>query len=101
VLVRAVLPFSNFSPSISALTLTDSLSNNAIIPGLQLLHILFQFSLIRDMPSDAQRIQKVKLLIDAGYTHRLLLAHDIHTKHRLVSDGHIPSKNSILQKMFN
>ena len=39
-----------------------------------------------DMLSDAQRIQKVKLLIEAGYIDRILLAHDIHTKHRLVSD---------------
>ena len=42
-------------------------------------------SVITDMPSDAQRIQKVKLLIEAGYTDHILLAHDIHTKHRLVS----------------
>ena len=45
----------------------------------------WQMSVITDMPSDAQRIQKVKLLIEAGYTDRILLAHDIHTKHRLVS----------------
>ena len=37
------------------------------------------------MPSDAQRVQKVKGLVDAGFSHRLLLSHDIHTKHRLVS----------------
>ena len=36
------------------------------------------------MPSDAQRIQKVKLLVEAGYTERVLLSHDIHTKHGLV-----------------
>ena len=43
-----------------------------------------QYSKTTDMPSDAQRIQKVKLLIDKGYGHRILLSQDIHTKHRLV-----------------
>ena len=38
-----------------------------------------------DMINDAQRVQKVKLLVDAGYGHRIVLAHDVHTKHRLVS----------------
>ena len=38
-----------------------------------------------DFPSDAQKIQKVKLLVDNGYTHRILLSHDIHSKHRLVN----------------
>lgn len=37
-----------------------------------------------DMPSDAQRVQKVKTLVEAGYAHRVMLSHDIHTKHRLV-----------------
>ena len=37
-----------------------------------------------DMMSDAQRIQKVKILMDNGYSHRILLAHDIHTNHMLV-----------------
>ena len=37
-----------------------------------------------DMPSDAQRVQYVKTLVEAGYAHRLMLAHDIHTNHRLV-----------------
>ena len=40
------------------------------------------------MPSDAQRIKMVKLLIDNGYQQRIMLAHDIHTKHRLVSNCH-------------
>ena len=36
------------------------------------------------MPSDAQRIQMVKLLVESGYKERLFLSQDIHTKHRLV-----------------
>lgn len=40
-----------------------------------------------DMPSDAQRVQKVKTLVEAGYAHRVMLSHDIHTKHRLVCYG--------------
>ena len=35
--------------------------------------------------NDAQRVKWVKKLIDAGFSHRIMLAHDIHTKHRLVS----------------
>ena len=38
-----------------------------------------------DMPSDAQRIQHVKALVDSGYSHRILLSQDMHSKHRLVS----------------
>jgi len=47
--------------------------------------LLLQFNRDSDMPSDAQRIQKVKVLVEAGYSHRIMLAHDIHSKHRLVS----------------
>ena len=36
------------------------------------------------MVSDAQRIQKIKLLIQNGYLDKILMSHDIHTKHRLV-----------------
>ena len=49
-----------------------------------LLYSYLQYSQTIDMPSDAQRIQKVKLLVDRGYAHRVLLSQDIHTKHRLV-----------------
>ena len=38
-----------------------------------------------DMPSDAQRIQRVKLLADNGYADRVVIAQDMHSKHRLVS----------------
>ena len=40
-----------------------------------------------DMSSDAQRIQWVKFLLEQGYRDRLLIAQDIHTKHRLVGWG--------------
>ncbi len=35
-----------------------------------------------DMPNDAFRIEKIKLLIDEGF--KVVIAHDIHTRHRLV-----------------
>lgn len=38
-----------------------------------------------DMPSDAQRVEKIKFLIDQGYEDKIVIAHDVHTKHRLVS----------------
>ena len=37
-----------------------------------------------DMPSDAQRINRLYQLIVEGYEDKLLISHDIHTKHRLV-----------------
>lgn len=37
-----------------------------------------------DMPSDAQRIDKLKVLRDDGKLEKILMSHDIHTKHRLV-----------------
>lgn len=46
---------------------------------------LYQLNLRVDMPSDAQRMDKVVLLANEGYEDRILMSHDIHTKHRLVS----------------
>ncbi|KAK7101101.1 phosphotriesterase-related protein-like [Littorina saxatilis] len=40
-----------------------------------------------DMPSDAQRIIFIKNLLDNGYRDKILVAHDIHTKHRLKKYG--------------
>jgi phosphotriesterase-related protein len=40
-----------------------------------------------DMPSDAQRIGYVQLLIDEGYVERIVLAQDICFKHRLTRYG--------------
>lgn len=51
---------------------------------VQILYTL-QFVQDVDMLSDAQRIQKIKTLVEAGYGHRVVLAHDMHSKHRQVS----------------
>ena len=40
-----------------------------------------------DMPSDAQRMDVITRLVDEGYAKRLVIAHDICTKHRLVAYG--------------
>ena len=47
-----------------------------------------------DMPSDAQRIQRIKWLLDEGYGQKVVVAHDVHTKHRLVR------RMSLLHKIF-
>lgn len=57
-----------------------------------------------DMPSDAQRIARIRHLIDNGFGEKILLAHDIHTKHRLVAFGghgftHI--FNNVVPKMLD
>lgn len=38
-----------------------------------------------DMPNDAVRIKRLKLLIKEGFLDKILISHDIHTKHRLVT----------------
>ncbi|XP_055970520.1 phosphotriesterase-related protein isoform X1 [Sorex fumeus] len=53
--------------------------------GTELLH--YQFNPDIDMPDDNTRIRRVRLLVDEGYEDRILVAHDIHTKHRLVKYG--------------
>lgn len=45
----------------------------------------YQLNPSADMPSDAQRVDRLKLLADHGKLERILVSHDIHTKHRLVS----------------
>lgn len=45
---------------------------------------LYQFAMHIDMPSDAQRMDSAILLAKDGYEDRILISHDIHTKHRLV-----------------
>ena len=40
-----------------------------------------------DMPSDAQRMGFIKRIADAGYSARIVMGHDICTKHRLVRYG--------------
>ncbi|XP_053682842.1 phosphotriesterase-related protein-like [Sabethes cyaneus] len=39
------------------------------------------------MQSDEQRIQHILELIEEGFAERILLSHDVHTKHRLTSFG--------------
>lgn len=45
---------------------------------------LYQLAMHIDMPSDAQRMDQAVLLANEGYEDRILMSHDIHTKHRLV-----------------
>ena len=40
-----------------------------------------------DMPSDAQRLDFIERVADAGYSDRIVIGQDIATKHRLVSYG--------------
>ncbi|XP_037280256.2 N-acetyltaurine hydrolase isoform X1 [Rhipicephalus microplus] len=39
------------------------------------------------MPSDAQRLDQLKQLVDEGLTDRIVISHDIHTRHRLMKYG--------------
>jgi phosphotriesterase-related protein len=45
----------------------------------------YQLNPSSDMPSDAQRVDRLKTIMDEGKLERILVSHDIHTKHRLVS----------------
>ena len=58
--------------------------------GMEVSHYQLQRSV--DMISDAQRIQRVKWLIEAGFEDRVLISHDIHAKHMLVMESHQFSK---------
>ena len=51
--------------------------------GIDVSH--YQLAPAVDMPNDAERIKRIKTLVDAGYGDKVLIAHDIHTKERLVS----------------
>jgi len=53
--------------------------------GIEVSH--YQNNLQFDFPSDAQRIQEIKLLIEHGYEDRVVIAHDVHTRHRLLKYG--------------
>ncbi|KAI0219449.1 Phosphotriesterase-related protein [Lamellibrachia satsuma] len=53
--------------------------------GMEVSHYQLQRSV--DMISDAQRIQRVKWLIEAGFEDRVLISHDIHAKHMLMKYG--------------
>ncbi|CAL1675577.1 unnamed protein product [Lasius platythorax] len=57
-----------------------------------------------DMPSDAQRIKRIARLKKEGKLHRVLMSHDIHTKHRLIhfgGHGYSHIANNILPNMIN
>ncbi|XP_064018386.1 phosphotriesterase-related protein isoform X1 [Pogoniulus pusillus] len=47
----------------------------------------YQFHPSIDMPSDNERIARIHLLINEGYEDRILMAHDVHTKNRLMKYG--------------
>ncbi|XP_014250851.1 phosphotriesterase-related protein [Cimex lectularius] len=47
----------------------------------------YQFNVKQDMPSDAQRIDYIKALIEEKKLEKILVSHDIHTKHRLSHYG--------------
>ncbi|KAM4689645.1 N-acetyltaurine hydrolase isoform 1-T3 [Discoglossus pictus] len=47
----------------------------------------YQFNQAVDMPSDNERIKTLAFLIDNGYEDRIVIAHDIHTKNRLLKYG--------------
>lgn len=44
----------------------------------------YQLNVATDMPSDAQRINMIRQIVNDGKVDRVLMSHDIHTKHRLV-----------------
>lgn len=44
----------------------------------------YQLTPTTDMLSDAQRLDQMKILCEDGKLEKLLMSHDIHTKHRLV-----------------
>lgn len=45
----------------------------------------YQLNPVVDMPSDAERMKHVVALCEHGLTERIMMSHDVHTKHRLVS----------------
>ncbi|CAG4946587.1 unnamed protein product [Parnassius apollo] len=47
----------------------------------------YQLNETFDMPSDSQRMEKIQALIKEGREDRILMSHDIHTKHRLINFG--------------
>ncbi|XP_026327945.1 phosphotriesterase-related protein isoform X2 [Hyposmocoma kahamanoa] len=63
----------------------------------------YQLNITTDMPSDAQRLDKIDLLIREGKEDRVLMSHDIHTKHRLIDfggHGYCHIINNVLPRML-
>ncbi|KAG5841979.1 hypothetical protein ANANG_G00172820 [Anguilla anguilla] len=55
-----------------------------------------------DMPSDSQRVRTLAFLVAEGYEDRIVIAHDVHTKNRLVKyggHGYSHILNNIVPKM--
>lgn len=50
----------------------------------------YQLCTEMDMPSDAQRMDRIVRLVEEGFD-RITISHDIHTKHRLVHFVCIPN----------
>lgn len=61
----------------------------------------YQLNVATDMLSDAQRINKLELLVKEGREDRILMSHDIHTKHRLVSKKYFMYNKIYLLKRKN
>ncbi|XP_049874287.1 phosphotriesterase-related protein [Pectinophora gossypiella] len=62
----------------------------------------YQLHVTTNMPSDAQRLDKVELMIREGKADQLLMSHDIHTKHRLIDfggHGYCHIINNVLPRM--
>lgn len=56
-----------------------------------------------DIMNDAQRIQNIKFLASEGYADKVVIAHDVHTRHRLVkygSHGYAHIQVNVLPKML-
>lgn len=61
----------------------------------------YQLNPTKNMPSDAQRIENIAALVQAGYEDRCLMSHDIHTKHRLVITRIYIKKSSLTIAHFS
>lgn len=53
--------------------------------GVEMVNYCFNQKL--DMPSDSQRVKTLAFLVAEGYEDRIVIAHDVHTKNRLVKYG--------------
>ncbi|XP_061111601.1 phosphotriesterase-related protein [Conger conger] len=64
----------------------------------------YAYNLAVDMPSDSQRVKNLAFLVAEGYEDRIVIAHDIHTKNRLLKyggHGYSHILNNIVPKMLN
>lgn len=69
--------------------------------GMEMLD--YPYNLEVDMPSDSQRVQALAFLVKEGYEDKIVIAHDIHTKHRLTKyggHGYSHILNNIVPKML-